>query len=107
MGSATRTRLQLKMHGSWRPVGANGHGAVPAQCTSASGHSLGYNHVGIPLRGCGLSSEEQGMDDVVIVGAARTPIGTFGGALKDVPAPQLGAVAIRAALQRGGVEPAS
>ncbi len=45
------------------------------------------------------------MDDVVIVGAARTPIGTFGGAFKDVPAPQLGAVAIRAALQRAGVAP--
>jgi acetyl-CoA C-acetyltransferase len=43
------------------------------------------------------------MEDVVIVGAARTPIGTFGGAFKDVPAPQLGAVAIRAALDRAGV----
>jgi acetyl-CoA C-acetyltransferase len=47
------------------------------------------------------------MEDVVIVGAARTPIGTFGGAFKDVPAPELGAVAIRAALERAGVEPAA
>jgi len=39
----------------------------------------------------------------VIVSAARTPIGSFGGALKDVPAVELGAVAIRAALERANV----
>jgi acetyl-CoA C-acetyltransferase len=44
-------------------------------------------------------------DPVVIVGAARTPMGGFQGALKDVPAPGLGAAAIRAALDRAGVEP--
>jgi acetyl-CoA C-acetyltransferase len=49
--------------------------------------------------------QEAAMEDVVIVGAARTPIGTFGGAFKDVPASQLGAVAIRAALERAGVAP--
>ena len=42
---------------------------------------------------------------VVIVGAARTPIGSFLGSLAAVPAPRLGAVAILAALQRAGVEP--
>lgn len=44
------------------------------------------------------------MRDVVIVGAARTPLGSFGGTLSSVPAPKLGAVAIRAALERAGVE---
>lgn len=43
--------------------------------------------------------------DVVIVGAARTPIGAFQGALAPLSAPQLGAVAIRAALERAGVAP--
>jgi acetyl-CoA C-acetyltransferase len=43
--------------------------------------------------------------EVVIVGAARTPIGSFLGSLAPVPAPRLGAVAIRAALQRAGLEP--
>ena len=43
------------------------------------------------------------MRDVVIVGAARTPIGSFLGALSTVPAPTLGAIAIRAALERAGV----
>lgn len=43
--------------------------------------------------------------DVVILSAVRTPIGAFGGALKDVPAAQLGAVAARAALERAGVSP--
>jgi acetyl-CoA C-acetyltransferase len=45
--------------------------------------------------------------EVVIVGAARTPIGSFLGTLSAVPAPRLGAAAIRAALQRSGVDPAS
>ncbi len=43
--------------------------------------------------------------DVVIVGAARTPIGSFLGTLSSLPAPQLGAIAIRAALERAGVDP--
>ena len=46
------------------------------------------------------------MRDVVIVGAARTPIGSFLGALASVSAPKLGAAAIRAALERAGVAPA-
>jgi len=40
---------------------------------------------------------------VVILGAARTPIGKFGGAFKDVHAAELGAIASRAALERAGV----
>ena len=43
------------------------------------------------------------MRDVVVLGAARTPLGAFQGALAEVPAPKLGAVAIRAALERSGV----
>ncbi|MBM4778117.1 MAG: acetyl-CoA C-acetyltransferase [Archangiaceae bacterium] len=42
--------------------------------------------------------------DVVIVGAARTPIGAFQGALSSLRAPELGAVAIKAALERAGVK---
>ena len=45
-------------------------------------------------------------DDVVIVGAARTPLGKFLGGLKDVPATKLGALAVAEALRRAGVEPA-
>jgi acetyl-CoA C-acetyltransferase len=43
----------------------------------------------------------------VIVSATRTAIGSFGGTLSTVPAPELGAVAIRAAVERAGVEPVS
>src|SRR5712691_2281678 len=43
-------------------------------------------------------------DDVVIVGAARTPVGSFNGALAGVPAHQLGKVAIEAAMARAGIE---
>jgi acetyl-CoA C-acetyltransferase len=42
---------------------------------------------------------------VYIVSAVRTPIGSFGGALKDVPATRLGAAAIKAAIEKAGVEP--
>jgi acetyl-CoA C-acetyltransferase len=45
------------------------------------------------------------MRDVVIVGAARTAIGSFLGSLASVPAPRLGATAIKAALDRSGVAP--
>ncbi|HSD20192.1 MAG TPA: acetyl-CoA C-acetyltransferase [Anaeromyxobacter sp.] len=45
--------------------------------------------------------------EVVIVGAARTPIGSFLGSLASVTAPRLGATAIRAALERAGVEPSA
>ena len=44
--------------------------------------------------------------DIVILSAARTPIGKFQGALSGIPAPQLGAVAIRAAIERAGIDPA-
>jgi acetyl-CoA C-acetyltransferase len=44
-------------------------------------------------------------DPIVIVGAARTPMGGFQGSLKDVLAPQLGTIAIKAALERAGVKP--
>ena len=43
------------------------------------------------------------MREVVIVGAVRTPMGSFGGALKSVSAPRLGAVAIEGALKAAGV----
>ncbi len=45
------------------------------------------------------------MKEVVIVSAARTPIGTFGGTLKDVPTRKLGAICIKEALNRAGVKP--
>ena len=45
------------------------------------------------------------MSDVIIAGAARTPVGSFNGALSSVPAHYLGEVVIREVLARAGVEP--
>lgn len=45
------------------------------------------------------------MKEVYIVSAVRTPIGSFGGALKDIPATKLGAIAIKAAVERAGIKP--
>jgi acetyl-CoA C-acetyltransferase len=44
-------------------------------------------------------------DPIVIVGAARTPMGAFQGDFSALPASELGAVAIRAAVERAGLEP--
>jgi len=46
------------------------------------------------------------LPEVVIVGAARTPIGRYGGSLRNVHPADLGAAAARAALERAGVSPA-
>src|SRR3990172_5294608 len=43
------------------------------------------------------------LSDVVAISAVRTPMGRFGGTLKDIASYDLGAAAIRAALQRAGV----
>ncbi len=51
-----------------------------------------------------MSAAATGNRDIVAVGALRTPIGSFGGTLRDVPACELGAAAIRAVLERSGVD---
>ena len=45
------------------------------------------------------------MSKIVIVSAARTAVGSFNGALSSLPAHELGAVAIRAAIERAGLDP--
>jgi acetyl-CoA C-acetyltransferase len=45
------------------------------------------------------------MEDIVIVSAARTPVGSFNGALSSIHAHELGAVALQAAMSRAKVEP--
>jgi len=45
------------------------------------------------------------MKEVVIISAVRTPIGSFGGILSSVPATKLGATAIKAAVEKAGVNP--
>src|SRR5207244_8959341 len=58
------------------------------------------------LKNPALKPQEMSMsDDVVIVSAARTPVGSFNGAFATMPAHDLGAVAIKAALERAGIEP--
>lgn len=45
------------------------------------------------------------MKDVFIVSAVRTPLGSFGGSLSSVPAPRLGAAAIKGAFEKAGINP--
>ncbi len=44
-------------------------------------------------------------NDIVLAGAVRTAIGKFGGSLSEIPAPKLGAVVIKEALSRSGIDP--
>jgi len=46
------------------------------------------------------------MTDIVVVSACRSPIGAFGGSLKDIQAPELAAQVIKAAVDRSGIDPA-
>ncbi|HNY92877.1 MAG TPA: acetyl-CoA C-acetyltransferase, partial [bacterium] len=45
------------------------------------------------------------LKEVVIIDAVRTPIGSFGGALAEIPAPKLGSTVIKALLQRTAIAP--
>jgi len=58
-----------------------------------------------PLGGCAAVLVEIPMADAVIVSAVRTPIGRFQGAFASLRAPELGAIAIREAVRRAGIEP--
>ena len=52
-----------------------------------------------------MSTHTPQPNDAVILSGARTPVGKFMGALATVPAPQLGAVAVKAAVERAGAPP--
>lgn len=52
-------------------------------------------------------STQQNFPAVFIVSAARTPVGSFQGALSELPAPRLGAIAIKEAIARAGIKPES
>ena len=43
-------------------------------------------------------------DDIVIVSATRTPVGSFSGALSPLPAHELGAIAVKSAIEKAGVK---
>ena len=47
------------------------------------------------------------MKEVVIVSGVRTPVGSYGGSLKDVAAIDLGAMVVKEAVNRAGIEPES
>ena len=47
------------------------------------------------------------MREVVIASAVRTPLGSFGGSLKGTAARTLGAIAIKEAINRAGIDPAT
>ncbi len=47
------------------------------------------------------------MKEVVIIDAVRTPVGTFGGLLKDVPAVELGVLVVKELIKRTGIDPSA
>merc|ERR1719154_767140 len=70
------------------------------------GHLMRTNGFTIPrLNLIRRLSSQRALDDVVIVSAARTPVGSFKSALASVPCPKLGSIAIKAAVGKAGVQP--
>jgi acetyl-CoA C-acetyltransferase len=82
--------------------------AAEAPIVTAAGSCTGPTGI-VPCRRSADRQQEFApmKDDIVIVGAARTAVGAFNGALGTLPAHELGKVAIKAALERAGVEPGS
>ena len=66
-------------------------GSLLARCFSATG-----------ARSYGKGSRP---NEVVIVSAVRTPVGSFRGSLAALPAPKLGSIAIQAAIERAEIQP--
>src|SRR3989475_6839477 len=77
------------------------------RCRVGAGMEAGANSAcSFPIRYDDLARQEATMtNEVVLAGAVRTPIGTFGGSFVDTAATELGAVALREALKRAGVQP--
>jgi len=50
-------------------------------------------------------SSQRNLSDVVIVSAVRTPIGSFRSSLASIPSPKLGSIAIKAAIEKAGIQP--
>src|ERR1700759_1434881 len=59
------------------------------------------------VSGVGVHRGIRAMKDVVIVSAVRTPVGKFPGAFAEMTAVQLGAIAVREAVKRAGIDPAA
>ena len=54
-----------------------------------------------------MEEDKKKMRDIYLVNCCRTAVGSMGGSLKDTPAPQLGAIVIREALKRAGLDAAN
>jgi acetyl-CoA C-acetyltransferase len=59
----------------------------------------------LPLTIVTFADQNRKMKEVYIISAVRTPIGSFGGTLKDFSATQLGAIAIKGAVEKAGIKP--
>ena len=92
------TLLTLKRAGSLRCI----HKPCPSAVDVAEDKRGRRGLSGIRTGGFLMAGSGQ---DVVIVSAARTPVGSFNGALSSVPAHDLGKVAIEAAMERASVKP--
>jgi len=59
----------------------------------------------LPLLPLHLQKLFMNKKEVYIISAVRTPLGSFGGALKDIPATKLGAITIKGAIEKAGIDP--
>src|SRR5574341_1755036 len=80
--------------------------SVPVPRGEVRGHRWYSSKSPYPVQGqrSTMVNGDRLMRDVVIVSAARTPIGRFLGGLATIPAPKLGSIAIAEAVRRAGIE---
>ena len=85
----------------WTAEGLAGYQVAKRNPAPGKDHAPGWRRSPDGARNRGAFEMK---DDIVIVSAARTPVGAFNGAFASLPAHELGKVAIKAALERAGVE---
>src|SRR5271167_3431879 len=98
--AAWRTARQLQ---SSRPGNASVDIVDPRLLTSV--HMFSYRRICAEVNRPREVIDMSPLRSVVLCGPVRTAIGTFGGSLKDIPAPDLGAAVIEATLARAGLKP--
>ena len=87
--------------------GSSSHGSGPARSPDRSDRRYADTLLGLAPAESYVHVESQSvMAEAVIVSAVRVPTGKFLGTLKDFPAPELGALVVREAVARAGIDPA-
>src|SRR5690606_2650195 len=99
-------------HAACRPARTGAQASPPCRLLAAAQHQVRLTSgnetaTSLPVTEyCRPSGKEPVMTKAVIVSAARTPVGSFLGSFANMPAHELGAIVLKAVVERAGVDPA-